>query len=123
MAKDYSFEEYGNILRKARNEAEQDRRSLTATCLKVYNYIQSALDFLDGADSVDESVLDKYDIYDPESYDWFDTISDEEANYAYDEYERLYTDDKDVSEIIDIMDDARYLLTKLEDKLKWTEGE
>lgn len=123
MAKDYSFEEYGKILRKARNEAEQGRRSLTATCLKIYNYIQSALDFLDSADNVDESVLDKYNIYDPESYDWFDTISDEEVNYVYDEYERLYTDDKDVLEIIDIMDDVRYLLTKLEDKLKWTEGE
>ena len=123
MAKDYSFEEYGKILRKARNEAEQDRRSLTATCLKAYNYIQSALDFLDSADSVDESVFDKYEIYDPESYDWFDTISDEEVNYAYDEYTRLYEDDKDVSEIVDIIDDVKTLLAKLERELEWVEGE
>ena len=114
--------EYTKTLDRASEVAEERRRKLTASCIKVYNYVESALDYIDDIEP-EESILDEYDIYDPESYDWFNDLPSIAVEGLYNKYETLYSDTREVDEISDILDDAKYLLRRLYGKLQWVEGE
>ena len=69
----------------------------------------------------DEYDIDDYAL-DPESYDWFDEISDAEANKAYRLYEKALNKSKEVSDILDAIDDVAYLIDKCDDDLSWILG-
>lgn len=116
------YEEYHKLVNDAESDVDARRKKLTSACIEVYNYINSAFESITKLGYL-EPTSESYDIYAPDEYAWFDDVNNAVANKAYDEYEKFYADAKELDEIIDILDDARYRLDKMIDKLEWVEGE
>lgn len=115
-----SYTEYIGVINGSLDRLDEIRRQLIAQSKQLYQRIQSAEQYT-------QADYDEYDIddfaLDPESYDWFDEISDAEADKAYRLYEKALKKSKEVSDILDAIDDVAYLIDRCDDDLSWIEGE
>jgi hypothetical protein len=115
-----SYDEYIDIIDSNLDRLDEIRRQLIVQCKQLYQRIQSASQYT-------ESDYTEYDIddfiLDPERYDWFDDISDAEASKVYRLYEKALNKSKEVSDILDTIDDVAYLIDRCDDDLLWVGGE
>lgn len=115
-----SYNEYIGVVNGNLDKLDEIRRQLIAQCKQLYQRVQSALEYTDA--DYDEYDIDRY-VLEPESYDWFEEIGDEEADRAYRLYEKAYLLSNDVSDILDAIDDVKYYIEKCESDLSWVEGD
>ena len=84
--------------------------------------IDKLVDKIRQLQNIDMSDLDSLrNIPHPESYDWFNDVSDDIADQLYDSYEAVIRRTDFVDEALDTLDDVLYNLYEVYDELKYVE--